>query len=256
MHELVAEHPRFGYRRIRVLLLERGFKLGHVRMWRLWKREGFKVPQKQRKKRRLGDSANAADRRQAKFVNDVWAWDFVHDRDERDERGRPLKWLSAVDEHSRECVALEVGRSSKSGNVLDVLRNLLLVRGVPKHIRSDNGPEFMADAIRGFLKSAEVETLYVDPGSPWQNGYAESFHARLRDELLDAELFADLAEAEALSSRWRNDYNHRRPHSSLGYVAPATFASRQASAAVGAAPPPTPPPAETSPTLTSGGTRK
>lgn len=236
MHELVRRHPRFGYRRVHALLVRGGFKINRKRVWRLWKQECFKVPQKQVKKRRLGSSDNGILRRRAERIDHIWAWDFIHDRDER---GRPLKWLSIVDEFTRECLALEVGRSFKSGDVLDVLRELFVLRGVPGHIRSDNGPEFIAKAIRGYLGSADVGTLYIEPGSPWENGYAESFHGRVRDELLDAELFADLAEARSLADQWKNDYNHRRPHSSLGYVTPAEHAASLRPAPVGAAPLPT-----------------
>ena len=161
-------------------------------------------------------------RRRAESINDVWCWDFIHDRDER---GRPLRWFFIEDEFTREGLVLEVERGMKSTDVLDAICDLMLVRGVPRHIRSDNGPEFIADAIRRLLGQAGVETLYIEPGAPWQNGYAESFGSRLRDELLNAELFADLREAKALSARWRNDYNHRRPHSSLGYQTPAEFAA-------------------------------
>ena len=222
MHDLVKRHPRYGYRRVHALLVREGFTLNVKRVWRLWKREGFKVPQKQVKKRRLGTSEGGITRREATHANHVWAWDFIHDRDER---GRPLKWLSIVDEFTRECLALEVGRSFKSGDVLDVLRELFIIRGTPGSLRSDNGPEFIAAAIRGFLDKAAVGTLYIEPGSPLQNGYAESFHSKLRDELLDAELFADLGEAKSLAASWKNDYNHRRPHSSLGYRTPAEFAA-------------------------------
>jgi hypothetical protein len=141
MHELVRRHPRFGYRRIHVMLQRLGFRINRKRVWRLWQREGFKVPSKQVKKRRVGSSENGIVRRRAEHMNHVWAWDFIHDRDEN---GRPLKWLSIVDEHTRECLALEVARSMKSQDVLDVLRELLVVRGVPEHLRSDNGPELIA----------------------------------------------------------------------------------------------------------------
>jgi len=226
MHELVRRCPRFGYRRIHVLLVRVGFRINRKRVWRLWKQEGFKVPIKQVKKRRLGCSKNGIVRRRAEHVDHVWAWDFIHDRDEN---GRAIRWLSIVDEFTpggRECLCLEGRRSFKSGDVLDVLRELFVVRGVPGNIRSDNGPEFVAQAIREFLETAQVQTLYIAPGSPWENGYAESFHSRVRDELLDAELFADLGEARVLASRWKNDYNHRRPHSSLGYRTPAEYASQ------------------------------
>ena len=220
MHELVRRWPRFGYRRIHALLRREGFRINRKRVYRLWKREGFKVPQKQCKKRRLGVSDNGIARRRAESINDVWCWDFIHDRDEH---GRPLRWLIIEDEFTRESLVLEVERGMKVTDVLDVLTELMLIRGVPAHIRSDNGPEFVTDAIRRLLDQAGIETLYIEPGAPWQNGYAESFVGRLRDELLNAEQFADLREAKALSAMWRNDYNHRRPHSSLGYRAPAEF---------------------------------
>jgi len=235
---LVARHPRFGYRRIWALLRAEGFKVNRKRVHRLWKQNGLKVPQKQRKRRRLGTSDNGIVRHRASQKDHVWAWDFIHDRTED---GRALKWLSVVDEYTRECLALEARRSFTSADVIDVLRELLLIRGTPLHIRSDNGPEFIAAAIRSWLERANVKTLYIEPGSPWENGYAESFHGRLRDELLDAELFGCLTEAKMLSEQWRLEYNHRRPHSSLGYVAPAAFAAASlAQAPVGAAPLPAP----------------
>ena len=197
--------------------------MNRKKIWRLWRKEGFKVPQKQRKKRRLGNSENSIVRFRPQHKNHVWTWDFIHDRDER---GRPLKWLSLVDEYTRECLALEVERSMTAWDVVDVIRQVVLIRGVPGYIRSDNGPEFIAQAIRSWLESAGIGTLYIAPASPWENGYAESFHSRLRDELLNAELFADLREAKALAASWQNEYNHRRPHSSLGYLAPAAFAAK------------------------------
>jgi transposase InsO family protein len=225
MHDLVRRHPRYGYRRVWAVLRQEGFGVNRKRVYRLWKREGFKVPQKQRKKRRLGVGENGIARRRAQGINDVWCWDFIHDRDER---GRPLKWLLIEDEYTREGLAVEVSRSIKALDVIDVLASVMLIRGLPGHIRSDNGPEFIAQAIRRYLEKAGVATLYVEPGSPWQNGFAESFGGKFRDELLNAELFADLREARELSTWWRNEYNHRRPHSSLGYVAPAVFAATRA----------------------------
>jgi transposase InsO family protein len=251
MHELVRRHPRYGYRRICALLRRLGLRINRKRVWRLWKQEGLKVPQKQGKKRRLGASGGGIKRHGAERTDHVWAWDFIHDRDEN---GRAIKTLSVVDEFTRECLALEVGRSFRAVDVLDVLRELLVIRGVPEHIRSDNGPEFIAHAIRRFLAAAEVGTLYIEPGAPWQNGYAESFHSRLRDELLDAEVFADLAEAKSLAARWKNDYNHRRPHSSLGYVTPAEFAASLRPAPVGAPPLPAQPSASHPLTLITAGT--
>jgi transposase InsO family protein len=233
MHERVREHPRYGYRRIWALLRAEGWRVNRKRIWRLWKREGFKVPQKQRKKRRLGSSDSGVVRRRAEHKDHVWAWDFIHDRDRC---GRPLKWFSLIDEYTRECLALEVERSLTAADVIDVLGYVFLVRGVPGCIRSDNGPEFIAGAMRRYLELAQVGTLYIEPGAPWENGYAESFHGKLRDELLNAELFADLREAKTLAESWRREYNQRRPHSALGYLTPAAFAAGLGGAA------PKPPP--------------
>jgi len=222
MLELVREHPRYGYRRVWALLRREGWRVNRKRIHRLWRGEGLKVPQKQRKKRRLGHRGNGCARRRAEQKDHVWAWDFLHDRTCD---GRPLKWLTVVDEYTRECLALEVGRGMTAEEVIDVLAELLVVRGVPKHIRSDNGPEFIAAAIARWLSYAEVQTLYIEPGSPWENGYVESFQSRLRDELLAREEFANLAEARAYATEYRMEYNHRRPHSALGYRTPAEFAA-------------------------------
>jgi len=248
MLELVKNHPRYGYRRIWALLRDEGFQINRKRVYRLWRREGLKVPAKRHKKRRLGTSENGIMRHRATHKDHVWSWDFVHDRTED---GRALKWLSIVDEYTRECLALEVRRSFTSIDVIEVLKELFLVRGTPGHIRSDNGPEFIAQAIGTWLGIAKVSTLYIEPGSPWENGYAESFHSRVRDELLDSELFTCLAEAKMLSEQWRLEYNHRRPHSSLGYVAPAVFSASLAGPAVGAAPLPTSRPAKRKQTILS-----
>jgi putative transposase len=222
MHALVRAHPRYGYRRMWAMLRAEGWRVNRKRIYRLWRREGFKVPRKQRKRRRLGCSENGIVRRQPEHKNHVWAWDFIHDRDEH---GRPLKWLSLIDEYTRECLALEVERSMTAADVIDVLAQVLLIRGVPGYIRSDNGPEFIAIAMRKYLETAGAGALYIEPGAPWENGYAESFHGRLRDELLDRELFTDVREAKALAARWQNEYNHRRPHSALKYMTPAAFAA-------------------------------
>lgn len=222
MHVLVRLHPRYGYRRIRALLRQDGWRMNLKRVHRLWRREGFKVPRRQHKKRRLGHAGNGILRHRPEHKNHVWTWDFIHDRDER---GRPMKWFSLVDEYTRECLALEVERGLTSRAVIDIVAQVVLIRGAPRYIRSDNGPEFIAMAIRSYLEAAKIGTLYIAPGSPWENGYVESLHGKLRDELLNAELFADLRAAKALGAAWRNDYNHRRPHSSLGYQTPAAFAA-------------------------------
>ena len=193
------------------------------RIYWLWRREGLRVPKKTVKKRRLGHSGNSCVRRRSEHKDHIWTWDFIHDRTAT---GRPLKWLAITDEYTRECLALEVDRSITAERVLDVLTNLFLTRGVPQHIRSDNGPEFIAQAIRRWLESVGVEALYIEPGSPWENGYAESFHGRVRDEFLAMEVFESVPAARRLTAAWREDYNHVRPHSSLGYVAPVEFARR------------------------------
>lgn len=222
MHELVRLHPRRGYRMIWGMLRLDGWRVNVKRIYRLWKQEGLKVPSKQHKKRRLGSGENGILRRRAEHKDHVWCVDFIHDRDAR---GRPLKWLSVVDEFTRECLALEVDRSITAGGVAEVLIGLFTTRGVPGHLRSDNGGEFIARTIRRLATLTGVEHLYIAPGSPWENGYAESFHSRLRDELLNAEVFADVREARALAAAWRHEYDHHRPHSSLGYLPPAAFAA-------------------------------
>jgi putative transposase len=234
MLELVRKYPRYGYRRIWALLRREGWRVNRKRIHRLWRQEGLKVPRKQRKRRYLGQSANGCARRRAEHKDHVWAWDFVHDRT-RD--GRPLKWLTVVDEYTRESLALEVGRRMRADDVIDVLAELFQLRGVPAHIRSDNGPEFIAAAIRRWLEYAGVEALYIEPGSPWENGYAESFNSRFRDELLDREEFENLPDARAYGTQYRLEYNHRRPHSALGYQTPAEFAAGCAAASATATPP-------------------
>lgn len=220
MLELVRRHPRYGYRRIWALLRREGWRVNRKRVHRLWRKQGLKVPRKQRKKRRLGSSANSCVRRPAEHKDHVWAWDFLHDRTTD---GRALKWLTLVDEYTRECLALEVRRGMTAGAVSEVLAGVVRRRGAPMHIRSDNGPEFIAKAIRSWMTGAGLETLYIEPGAPWENGYAESFNSKVRDELLNAEEFVSLLEARVLAKEWRREYNHVRPHSSLGYRTPAEY---------------------------------
>jgi transposase InsO family protein len=228
MRELARLRPRFGYRRIARLLRKEGWSASDTRVFRLWRKEGLKVPQKRRKRRRLGTSANGCHVRRAEHMDHVWCWDFVFDRTAS---GSLLKWLSIVDEYTRECLALKVDRSITAEDVIDTLAELFAMRGVPKHIRSDNGPEFVAQAIRRWLAQVGVEALYIEPGSPWENGFAESFHGRLRDEFLALEIFDNLPVARSLTAAWREDYNHHRPHSSLGYQTPAEFAAACAASA-------------------------
>ena len=241
MLAMVGEHPRYGYRRIWALLRDEGRRVNRKRVYRLWRKEGLRVPRKQRKRRRLGNSGNGCVRHQAEHIDHVWSYDFVMDQTVD---GRPVKLLPIVDEYTRECLSLDVARSIKATDLIETLRQLFAVRGRPRFIRSDNGPEFVAQAVRDWLVASGVETLYIEPGSPWENGYCESFNSRLRDELLNRELFMNLREAKMVVEDYRLDYNHRRPHSALGYVTPASFAARcgvvAADAALGA-PPQTPP---------------
>lgn len=222
MLQLVRARPRFGYRRIWALLCQEGWRVNRKRIHRLWRREGLKVPQKRGKKRRLGASANACHRQRAQHKDQVWALDFAFDRTVG---GTTLKCLSIVDEYTRECLALKVARSITGDDVIDALAELFAMRGVPEHIRSDNGSEFVAHAVRAWLAQVGVGTLYIEPGAPWENGYAESFHGRLRDELLAREVFDSVRDARLLAAAWREDYNHRRPHGALGYRTPAAFAA-------------------------------
>ena len=195
MLQLAKQRPRFGYRRIGQLLRAEGWRASATRVYRLWRREGLKVPHKRRKKRRLGSSANGCHRLQAEHKDHVWCWDFVFDHTRS---GSRLKWLSIVDEYTRECLTLKVNRSITSEDVIDTLAELFALRGVPRCIRSDNGPEFIATAVRRWLERVDVRTLYIEPGAPWENGYAESFHSRLRDEFLAMEEF------ESLGLKWNS----------------------------------------------------
>jgi putative transposase len=222
IRELAREHPRYGYRRITALLRREGWSVNRKRVHRLWRREGLKVPQVQRRRRRLGHSENSCTRRRAERPDHVWSYDFIHDQTAD---GRGLKMLPIVDEFTRECLTIEVERHLTAEDVVSTLEYLFEVRGEPAHIRSDNGPEFIAEAVKGWLARRDTGPLYIEPGSPWENAYSETFNSRLRDEILDREVFESLKEAKVLLEDHRLDYNHRRPHSSLGYRTPAEFAA-------------------------------
>jgi putative transposase len=216
--ELAGEYGRYGYRRITALLQAEGWHVNHKRVARIWRREGLKVPMKQPKRSRLWLNDGSCIRLRPSWKNHVWAYDFVHDRTKD---GRSFRMLTIIDEYSRECLAIVTKRSLKSGDVLEALENLFIDRGMPDHIRSDNGSEFTAIVVREWLEKMEVKPTYIEPGSPWENGYNESFNGKLRDELLDREIFTTLYEAQVLIERWRVHYNRIRPHSALGYKPPA-----------------------------------
>ena len=230
--ELVGEFPRYGYRMITRMLRQEGWKVNFKRIYRIWKHEGLKVSVKKHKKSRLGTIEGGITRRKAECPNHVWSIDFIFDRTEN---GRSIKILSVIDEFTRQCIALEVHRRFTGNDLVFLLKDLFLIRGVPKFIRSDNGPEFISHSVKKFLEFIEVGTSYIEPDSPWQNGYVESFHSRFRDECLACEVFWSLDEARQVIARWRDNYNNRRPHSSLAGETPANFA-RQFSASSACAP--------------------
>lgn len=215
---LAREYGRYGYKRITALLRAEGWRVNKKRVYRIWQEEGLKVPAKQPKQRRLWVNETSCIRRRPLRPNHVWSYDFVMDRTKN---GRAIKMLAVIDEFTRECLAIEVKRRLTSKNVQDVLSKLFVERGLPENIRSDNGPEFTASRIKRWLKKLGVETLFIEPGSPWENGYVESFNGKLRDELLNGEIFYTMLEAQVLIERWRKHYNTKRPHSSLGYRPPA-----------------------------------
>lgn len=218
MVEMASRYGRYGYRRITALLCREGFTVNHQRIERLWRREGLKVPNRQPKRGRLWLTDGSCIRLRPQRKNHVWSYDFVFDRT-RD--GRSLRLLTVMDEYSRECLAIDVARQLSSQDVLARLTDLFIRCGIPDYIRSDNGPEFTAKAVRQWLAGLGVKTLFIEPASPWENGYIESFNGKLRDELLNREVFDTLLEARVLIARWRQDYNRLRPHSSLGYRPPA-----------------------------------
>ena len=215
---LAAEYGRYGYRRITALLKAQGWHVNAKRVQRIWRQEGLRVPQKQPKRARLWLNDGSCIRLRPEHPNHVWSYDFVMDRTQD---GRAFRMLTVLDEYSRRSLAIKVARKLRSEDVLAVLSDLFLIHGVPEHIRSDNGSEFTAQVVRNWLQTLAVKTLFIEPGSPWENGYNESFNGKLRDELLNGEIFFTLTEAEVLIEQWRNHYNTVRPHSSLGYRPPA-----------------------------------
>jgi putative transposase len=215
---LASEYGRYGYRRIQSLLKDAGWDVGCDRVSRIWRREGLKVPRKQKPRGRLWLNDGSCIRLRPEGRNHVWSYDFV---EAQTHNGRKLRLLTLIDEFTRECLALKVARRINSFGVIEALADVMIVRGVPQHIRSDNGPEMTAKVVRSWLAQVGAKTLYIEPGSPWENGYCESFNGKLRDELLNGEIFYSLKEAQVVIGQWRHHYNTIRPHSSLGYRPPA-----------------------------------
>ena len=211
---LATEYGRYGYRRITALLRAAGWAVNVKRVERIWRLEGLKVPSKQPRKGRLWLNDGSCVRLRPERPNHVWSYDFVEDRTHN---GRKFRMLNVIDEFTRECLAIRVDRRLKSTDVIDILSDLFILRGVPGHVRSDNGPEFIAKAVREWIAAVGARTAFIEPGSPWENGYCESFNSKLRDELLNGEVFYSLAEARIVIESWRQHYNTQRPHSSLGY---------------------------------------
>src|SRR5262245_1509606 len=216
--ELAAVYGRYGTPRVTALLRAEGWKVNHKRVERLWRQAGLRVPQKQPRRGRLWLTDGSCIRQRPDHKDHVWAYDFVTGRTHD---GRAFRMLTLVDEFTRECLAIDVARRITADDVLERLAWLFVTRGVPEHIRSDNGPEFTAKVARQWLTDVGVKTLFIEPGSPWKNGYVESFNGKLRDELLNGEIFYTLREAKILIEKWRTHYNQVRPHSSLGYKPPA-----------------------------------
>jgi putative transposase len=222
MQELARKNPRRGYRYIWSLLRREGWYVNRKRVQRLWRQAGLRVPPQQHKRRRLGSSENSCERMKADHKNHVWSYDFIMDQTED---GRRLKMLPILDEYTREVHSIMTERSITAQDVIEQLAYLFGVHGEPEFLRSDNGPEFIANAIRDWLACSGVKTLYIEPGSPWENAYSESFNSRFRDELLDREIFTGLVEAKVLIEQYRLAHNHERPHSSLAWRTPAEFAA-------------------------------
>ena len=231
---LASRYGRYGYRRITAMLRSEGWTVNAKRVERIWRREGLKVPQKQPKRGRLWLNDGSCVRLRPEHPNHVWSYDFVEGRTHN---GRKFRMLNIIDEFTRECLAIRIDRKLSSTDVIDVLSDLFILRGVPGHVRSDNGPEFIAKAVREWIAAVGAKTAFNEPGSPWENGYCESFNSKLRDELLNSESFYSLAEAKVIIEAWRRYYNTERPHSSLGYKPPAPEAIAWPSKPAGSLPP-------------------
>jgi putative transposase len=222
MRRLAEENPEYGYRMIWAALRQEGVEVNVKRVHRLWKQAGLKVVRAEPKRERPAAGENACSVVRAEYPNHVWTYDFMFDETSD---GRKLKFLNVIDEYTRLCLRIEVGRSMTAKTVVRVLAELVQIHGEPGALRSDNGSEFTAQVVKNWLSAAGIPTLYIEPGSPWENGYAESFNSRFRSDFLDREIFRTLQEAQVLSEQRRLKHNHKRPHSSLGYKTPAQFAA-------------------------------
>jgi putative transposase len=215
---LASEYGRYGYRIVWRMMVNEGYQINHKRVYRIWREEGLKKPKKQPKRARLWLADGSTIRLRPQRQHHVWSYDFVSDQTYN---GRKFRVLNIIDEYTRECLACYVARRITSHDVLFVLSQLFIKHGIPEHLRSDNGPEFIARHLRSWLAELNVQCSFITPGSPWENGFIESFNSRMRSELLDGEIFYNLHEAQVLIDRWRSFYNTIRPHSSLGYLPPA-----------------------------------
>jgi len=215
---LACEYGRYGYRMVTGLLVNEGWDVNHKRIERIRHQEGLKVPRKQPKRRRLWFNDGSCVRLRPTHKDHVWSYDFVADRTSD---GRPIRMLNIIDEYTRECLAIRVERHIEAIDVIETLSDLFITRRMPEYIRSDNGPEFIAELLRTWLQELDVKPLFIEPGSPWENGYIESFNGKLRNELLNGEVFDTVIEARVVTGQWRKHYNTVRPHSSLGYRPPA-----------------------------------
>jgi putative transposase len=222
--QLATQYGRYGYKTITDMLRLEGWDAGKDRVYSIWREEGLKVPQKQPKRARLWFADGSCIRLRPQHRNHVWSYDFVS---EKTHDGRPFRILNIIDEHTRECLATYVARRIRSQDVIFVLADLFIEHGVPQHIRSDNGPEFIAKKVRKWFKDLKVEPLFIEPGSPWENGYCESFNGKMRYQLLDGEIFYSLLEARVVIEAWRRHYNEVRPHSSLGGKPPLAPETRE-----------------------------
>jgi Transposase and inactivated derivatives len=215
---MAANYGRVGYRKVTAMLRNDGVRINHKRVERIWREEGLQLPHKQSKRRRLFLGANDCIRLRAGHKNHVWSYDFIEDKTTNK---RKVRWLNVIDEHTRECLLSLPKRSWRNNDVIEALADIMITHGIPEYLRSDNGSEFTSNKLREWLTNVGVITAYIEPGSPWENGYCESFNSRMRDEFLNGELFGNMYEAEVLTKRWVEYYNTVRPHSALGGKPPA-----------------------------------